>query len=194
VKCPTAICLLMKLWEIDERFVPRDITNRMPLSARCVWRWNGMQDQSGDNIQVERWATWTKLDQQTVLENSVGKIFSEGSAHSKTVIQIHGTDVSVRHRKLGVVRRFSSQPDMLSNLFSALIKMVEVKWLPEYKSKDGKHYYTMGERDDADTKYNYVMLDSAVAKLPPLKPNVVLPKSVLDKNDPFYGSSMDMAT
>ena len=199
MKCPTAICLLMKLWEIDERFVPRDVTNRMPRSARCVWRWSGSQDQSGHDIQIERWATWTKLDQQTLLENAVGKIFSEGSAHFQTVIQIHGTDVAVKHRELEIIRRFSSQPDMLSNLLSALIKMVEVNWLPMYKGKDGKHYYTCEERGDADHAYSLRMMDATIAAMTEVSKNkpkriVVKPKSVLPDDDPFHGSTMDMAT
>ena len=195
MKCPTAIRLLMKLWEVDSRFVP-DSVRRSPIGAE--WRWDGAVDQSGQAVSLERFNTWNKLDQQTLLETVVGKIFSVGSAYSKTVIQLHDKTVSVKHRELKEIRRFSAQPTMLGNLFNALIKMSETAWIPLHLGKDGCYYYTEEDRSVADTYYEVEMAaatkramaasQKSLAEQLAAKPEV---SGILPANDPFAGASFD---
>ncbi len=162
-ECPKLIHLLMRLWEEDERFIPDGIRGWRPgqrLSEPPEWHWDGSSDQSGHDVHVEMFHSWGKLDQQTLLQNSVGKIFSQGSEHFRTVFQFQGTEVSVKHLEKQEVRKFKVQKTLLGNLFGALIKMIEVEWLPTYKGKDGKYYYTPDMMNHADHVYE---LSSLVA-------------------------------
>lgn len=186
----------MKLWASDERFIPDSVTfHDHPGEYKPTppdWRWGGGITQSGGDLYVRLFHSWTKLDQQTLLENAVGKIFSVGSAYNKTVIQLHGTDVAVKHRDLKVLRRFSSKSTLLANLFNALITMVEVEWLPQYKSKDGRYYYSSLDKDDADNTHEMEMLVSAKKALESAFQYAPKEKiKLLPDDDPFSGTSMD---
>lgn len=192
---PESIQLLMKLWEVDERFLPDSITGwglGEYKSPPADWRWGGGTSQSGGDVYLRHFRSWTKLDQQTLLENAVGKIFSVGSAYHKTVIQLHGTEVSVKHRDLKVIRRYKSQPTMLGNLFNALAMMVTEEWLPQHLAKDGLYYYSRVEMDDANHYYELEMMTSTREILDKHKSYTPkLSDKLLPGNDPFSGSSMD---
>ena len=200
-ECPETICLLMKLWETDDRFVPDSVAGWWAgerLSNPPEWRWSGGQSQSGGDLYLHDFHTWNKLDQQTLLETSLGKIFSVGSAYHKTVIQLHDKTVSVKHRELKEIRRFSAQPTMIGNLFTALIKMSELEWIPSYLGKDGCYYYTEEDRWVADTHYEVEMATAAKRAMAASQKSLaeqLTAKSevsgVLPKDDPFSGTSFD---
>ena len=203
-ECPETICLLMTLWEADDRFVPVSVcgwsAGDYKPATPADWRWWGGVSQSGGNLYLREFHTWNKLDQQTLLETALGKIFSVGSAYHKTVIQLHGKVVSVKHRELKEIRRFSAQPTMIGNLFTALIKMSELEWIPSYLGKDGCYYYTEEDRSTADTQYEIGMATAAKCAMVASQKNladvldteiVKQTTTVLPVNDPFYGSSMD---
>ncbi len=193
-ECPKLIHLLMRLWEEDERFIPVGVSPLMAgqrLSDPPEWTWNGSSDQGGHDVHVEMFHNWGTLDQQTLLQNSVGKIFSQGSEHFRTVFQFQGTEVSVKHLELKEVRKFKVQKTLLGNLFGALIKMIEVEWLPNHKGKDGKYYYTKGMMNHADHVYE---LSSLVATREMIETKIhAAEKGVqvtggLPKSDPFAES------
>ena len=202
-ECPETICLLMKLWETDDRFVPDSVAGWWAgerLSNPPEWRWSGGQSQSGGDLYLHDFHTWNKLDQQTLLETSLGKIFSVGSAYHKTVIQLHDKTVSVKHRELKEIRRFSAQPTMIGNLFTALIKMSELGWIPLCSSKDGRYYYSEEDCLVADSQHEIGMASAAKRamiasqkSLADVLDTEIVKKTttVLPNNDPFYGSSMD---
>jgi len=202
-ECPESICCLMKLWEVDGRFVPDSVSGWSAgeyKSPPPVWRWSGGISQSGGDVYLSDWHTWNKLDQQTLLETVVGKIFSVGSAYHKTVIQLHDKTVSVKHRELKEIRRFSAQPTMLGNLFNALIKMSELGWIPLCLGKDCRYYYTEEDRSAADSRYEIGMAAAAKRAMFASQQNLadVLDKKILNEitkvlpeSDPFSGSLMD---
>ena len=190
-ECPKLIHLLMRLWEEDERFIPDGISHHMAgqrLSDPPEWKWNGSSDQSGHDVDVEMFHNWGKLDQQTLLQNSVGKIFSQGSEHFRTVFQFQGNEVSVKHLERKEVRKFKVQKTLLGNLFGALIKMIEVEWLPQHKGKDGKYYYTKGMMNHADHVYELSSLVATramiEAKIDTTQTNVRV-SGELPSSDPF---------
>lgn len=188
---PVSIQLLIELWLADDRFVPDSVcgwdAGVYKPATPADWRWSGGMSQSGGDAYLREFDTWTKLDQQTLLETALGKIFSVGSAYHKTVIQLHGTTVSVKHRDLKLVRRFSVQPTMIGNLFQALITMVKIKWLPMHRSKDGRYYYSGNDKATADTTYQI----EAMVALKKAMTQHNTPSPILPTNDPFSGSQMD---
>ena len=192
---PVSIQLLIELWEADDRFVPHSVcgwsAGDYKPATPADWRWSGGMSQSGGDAYLREFHTWTKLDQQTLLETALGKIFSVGSAHHETVIQLHGTTVSVKHRDLKLVRRFSAQPTMIGNLFQALITMVKVKWLPMHKSKNGYYYYSGNDKATADITYEIEMVAAAKRAMSDHQDYLNKRASVLPTTDPFSGSKMD---
>lgn len=183
-ECPVAVLLLLKLWETDDRFVPEGI--RRPTTCdgellNCLWIGEKAENEQG--LALVMFHHWTKIDQQAMLEAAAGKIFSLMATYSKTVVQIQGNAVSIKHREFKQVRRFKSQKVMLANLFNAVIKMVEVPWLPMFKAKDDKYYYTQDSRDKADHEYELLTMKAAKSLLE--KQVVEGRVSILPKDDPF---------
>ncbi len=191
---PSSIQLLMALWEADDRFLPDSVCGWSAGEYKHPppeWRWGPSVSQYGGDAYLREFHTWTKLDQQTLLENAVGKIFSVGSAYHKTVIQLHGKTVSVKHRDLKLVRRFSAQPTMIGNLFNALITMVHIKWLPMHKSKNGCYYYSGNDKATADITYEIEMMAAAKRAMSEHQDYVNKRTTVLPTDDPFSGSAWD---
>ncbi len=189
--CPKLIHLLMRLWEEDKRFIPDGVTGWMAGERRSTppeWRWTGSSDQTGGDVSVEMFHNWGTLDQQTLLQNSVGKIFSQGSEHFRTVFQFQGTEVSVKHLEKKEVRKFKVQKTLLGNLFGALIKMIEVEWLPMHRGKDGKYYYTKGMMNHADHVYELSSLvatrETMESRIDTIQQNVHV-TGALPEDDPF---------
>lgn len=158
----------MKVWEADERFVPDGVYGWMAgdykPAVAPAWHWNGSTVVGEGNVYLDQFHNWGTIDQQTMLETAVGKIFSVMSQYNSTVIQISGTVVAVKHRfplDGPVVSRFQSQKTMLGNLFNALLKMIEVEWLPQHRSKDGIYYYTVDKKNRADHVYELRVLVNA---------------------------------
>lgn len=192
---PVSIQLLIELWEADDRFVPHSVcgwsAGDYKPATPADWRWSGGMSQSGGDAYLREFHTWTKLDQQTLLETALGKIFSVGSEYHKTVIQLHGTTVSVKHRDLKLVRRFSVQPTMIGNLFQTLITMVKIKWLPMHKSKDGRYYYSGNDKATADTAYQIEAIAALKKAMSQHQDYLNKPSPILPTDDPFSGSQID---
>lgn len=183
---PQAVRLLLKLWAADSRFIPTGIHFVEDRGGEVDYRWEDGITQSGHYVDLELFHNWTQIDQQAVLEAAVGKIFSLMADYNRTVIQIQGNQVAVKHTELREIRRFKSQRTMVANLFNALIKMVEVEWLPMILAKDSKYYYTEDARLAADHAYECILLIESKNMLElKLKECKEKGGSILPPNDPF---------
>ncbi len=187
---PIPIQLLIKLWDIADRFVPDGVTGSHTTEDGVglldrEWTWDGGKDQGHHDVHLELFHNWTAIQQQELLEAAVGKIFSVMSSYYATVVQMEGTKVAVKHREAKEVRRFRSQNTLLANLFNALIKMHEVGWLPRNKAKDGSWCYTENERERVDHFYELGVLKEAKVMLEKELKGVGSSAQSLPKGDPF---------
>ena len=189
-KVPNSIRLLMTVWEQHDRFVPNCVRGWEPgqmLSDVPEWRWDGSEGQGGHDLHLDLFHNWIIIDQQTFLENAVGYIFAVLSRCPQTVIQIKGAEVSVKNRELKQVLRYTNGC-MLENLFNAIMKMIEVGWLPTHKSKDGKYHYTQSAMEKADHDYELGLLKASKEQMEKRLAAIDTPQSCLPKDDPFADS------
>lgn len=186
----------MKVWEADERFVPNGVygwkAGDYKPAVTPRWHWNGSTVVGDGYVYLDLFYHWGTIDQQTMLETAVGKIFSVMSHYNPPVIQISGTTVAVKHCFPGdepFVCRFQSQKTMLGNLFNALLKMIEVEWLPQHRSKDGTYYWTVDNKNRADHGYELGVLVAAKktieAKIAKVTPPATATQAELPRTDPF---------
>lgn len=183
--CPLVIFLLVEIYGRHERFVPEGVSGSLYQTNPPEWKWNGTKDYAGQDAHLDLFHNWSILEQQSFLESAVGHIITVLSSCPRTVVQIHGNEVSVKNREIKEKRTFT-EGCLLENLFRAVLKMIDVEWLPIHKSKAGEYHYTQNAMERSDHDYELALFKSnkkrLERRLSDTKP------TMLPSDDPFADS------
>ena len=182
---PLAITLLVEIYNRHGRFLPEGVSSWNRQGDIPEWKWNGSKDYAGQDSLLMLFRDWSILEQQSFLECAVGHIISVLSHCHRTVVQIQGNEVSVKNSLVKEKRTFS-EGCLLENLFRAVLKMIDVEWLPVYKSQGGDYFYTDNEQDHANHDYELALLKTHKRRLEDMLSN--MSATMLPSDDPFANS------
>ncbi len=187
--CPLVIYLLAEIYTLHDRFVPDGVSGWQAgeyKDSHPVWKWSGSQEYSGHDSPLDLFHEWSILEQQSFLESAVGHIITVLSKCPRTVVQIHGNDVSVKNCPAKEKRTFT-EGCLLENLFRAVLKMIDVEWLPLHRSKGGDYLYTKDAREQSDHAYELALLKSNKDRMEQRLSD--MRSTMLPDDDPFVDSA-----
>lgn len=185
---PLIIYLLEEIYSRHDRFIPEGVSGWGVTQHHMdapEWKWNGSKDYSGQDSHLDLFSNWSILEQQSFLESAVGHIIMVLSHCRHTVVQIHGNEVSVKNSQAKEKRTFT-EGCLLENLFRAVLKMIDVQWLPIHKCKGGEYHYTQNEMERSDHDYELALLKTQQKMLGERLSD--MQSTMLPSDDPFVDS------